>query len=132
MTNFMYVLFSILENCPDKGEDFLVKAFIEPNYEVFNYSYTFNASGEIVNCIPRNFTDRSRNEMQRYRRIAIESVYDYNLKDNRNISDNLTSEEESLLNGVCEKINADVDRENVKANVVSLMEHVQNRLIAEM
>ncbi len=132
MANFMYVLYTILENCPDKGEDFLVKAFIEPNYEVFNYTYIFNASGEIVNRSPRNFTDRSRNEMQRYRRIAIESVYDYNLKDNRNISDNLTSEEESLLNCICKKINKAVGQEDVKTNVVSLMEQIQNRLIAEL
>ena len=48
MANFMFILLTILETCPENGEDFLVAAFLEPNYDYFKYSYTFNAKGEIM------------------------------------------------------------------------------------
>ena len=91
MANFMFILWSILDQCPENGEDFLAKAFLEPNYKYFNNSYSFSADGNIVSTSPRHFTDRNQYETDRYRRIAIEAVYDYNDKDNRHLDPTLSA-----------------------------------------
>ena len=53
---------------------------------------------EIISKEPRHYTDRNQNETDRYRRIAINSVFDYNDKDNRHTAPDLTNEELDILN----------------------------------
>ena len=77
MANYMFILLTILKTCPNNGEDFLVSAFLEPNYDYFKYSYIFNGKGEIISKTDRHYTDRNQYETDRYRRIAIQAVYDY-------------------------------------------------------
>ena len=129
MTNFMFILWFILENCPQNGENFLVSAFLEPNYIYFNYSYCFNENGEITEQIPRHFTDRNQNETDRYKRIAIDSVYDYNNKENRNISSSLTTDEMNTLKKICCNIENEVEIFISKYNLQQLMDIIQTRLI---
>lgn len=132
MANFMYILKTILEKCPSTGEDFLVKAFLEPNYHYFEYSYTFNDKGEIIKKEPRHFTDRNQYETDRYKRIAIESVFDYSEKDNRNNKHDLSSIEESALTQLCNQINSSSDLQKNKAAVVALVEQIERRIIKTM
>lgn len=129
MANFMYILLYILENCPNNGENFLVKAYLEPNYHYFNYSYKFNENGDIVSKEKRHFTDRNQYETDRYKRIAIESVYDYNEKDNRQNTNDLTSKEHLTLAKICQSIETGLNIEQKKTLIQNLIESIENRII---
>ncbi len=129
MANYMFILWYIMENCPRNGEAFLIKAFLQPNFEYFNYSYTFNSRGEIIGKIPRHYTARSENETERYCRIAIDAVYDYMDKDNRNTAAYLNRSEMSFLGKICDSINSGMNLNVVKRKVVELLENIQQRII---
>ncbi len=129
MANFMFILLTILETCPKNGENFLVSAFLEPNYDYFKYSYTFNEKGEIIAKTDRHYTDRNQYETDRYRRIAIESVYDYNEKDNRHNKNDLTSSEFATLKSTCATIESGTSFTNCKQLLINLMEMIQKRII---
>lgn len=129
MANFMFILWTILDKCPENGEDFLAKAFLEPNYQYFNNSYSFNELGEIVGEKPRHFTDRNQYETDRYRRIAIEAVYDYKDKDNRHLTQNLSDRQLDLLRDICAKIAAHGYTSELKEKVVQLVENIEKETI---
>jgi Alw26I/Eco31I/Esp3I family type II restriction endonuclease len=129
MSNFMYILWYILEHCNKKGEYFLEEALLKPKYNYFQYSYTFNERGEIINKTPRHFTDRNQNETERYKRIAFKSVYYYNDKENRNIKENLTSKEKAMLNNLCQEILSGAPVKQCKKHLTELMEVIQKRII---
>lgn len=132
MSNFMYVLGEILNNCPSEGERFLTDAFLAPNYHFFNYSYSFNEKGEIINKEARHFTERNQNEYERYKRIAIDSVFDYNCKENRNVKTFLSDLEQQELKNLCKKINAQKSIEECKTDLIHLMETIEKRLISNL
>lgn len=132
MANFMYILWRVLDQCPNNGEEFLIAAFLEPNFKHFEYSYSFNKLGEIVQQNPRHHTERSKYEIARYQRIAIEAVYDYMGKDNRNISPDLTTEEDEILNKICDYINIALDIDHAKSQLKDLLVLVQRRIISHL
>lgn len=132
MSNFMYILWYILEHCNQDGEHFLEEALLKPNYDYFQYSYTFNELGEIVSINPRHFTDRNQYETERYKRIAFESVYDYNEKENRNIKAKLIDNEQRMLNKLCQEISSGVPVEQCKKLLIELMEVIQKRIISTL
>lgn len=132
MANFMFILYSILESSSEYGTAFVTEAFLKPHYDCFNYSYRFNDHGDIIAQEDRHFTDRSKNEKERYRQIAIESVYDYNDKENRHTSPDLTRLEQEALNQICLRVKAGVWQSDCKARVERLMENIQNRLIRDL
>lgn len=132
MNNYMNVLYTILEQCPNNGEAFLVKAFLEPNYTHFKYSYKFNEKGDIVESKPRHNTGRMSNEMERYKRIAIESVYDYNNKDNRNTKSDLTYSEKRKLDELCNNIERGLPKKINYQAVINLIEEIERRLISTL
>lgn len=132
MANFMFILLTILETCPKNGEDFLVSAFLEPNYDYFKYSYKFNEKGEIVAKTNRHYTDRNQYETDRYRRIAIEAVYDYSEKDNRHNKHDLTLSELAVLKSICKSIESFDSFSKNKRLVVNLMETIQKRIIRSL
>lgn len=132
MANYMYILKTILEDCPKNGEDFLVKEFLEPNYKYFDYSYEFNEKGEIIKETPRHYTGRNANETERYVRIAIESVFDYSEKDNRNNKNDLSSSECSSLNELCQQIESTTNYPKCKADLIAFVEKIEQRIIATL
>ena len=132
MSNFMYVLGEILNNCPNEGEHFLTDALLAPNYHFFDYSYSFNENGEIINKEARHFTERNQNECERYKRIAIDSVFDYNDKENRNVKTSLSNSEQQALDKLCSMINAHSSTEECKAKLINLMETIEKRLISKL
>lgn len=132
MANFMYILWYILEYAPKNGEGFLICAFLKPNFEYFEYSYTFNKLGEITSKCPRHFTDRNANETERYCRIAIEAVYDFNDKDNRQLTPQITSEEQRELATICAKIEVGRPCNEVKEDILTLVDGIQTRIIRYM
>lgn len=132
MTNFMYILRRIIEKCPNNGEYFLVKAFLEPHFEYFKYSYEFNSKGEIIAQKPRHYTERNQNETNRYVRIAIDSVFEYSEKDNRHNKPYLSSSELAALNSLCTNIENSFDVVSNKQQVVELVEAIEKRLISRL
>ena len=129
MSNYMFILWYILEKCPQNGETFLEEALLRPNYSYFDYSYSFNTRGEIISQTPRHFTDRNQNETERYKRIAIESVYDYNDKDNRNVRAAFTKNEQLQLNQLCSSINQALPIAICKQSLTTLVENIEQRII---
>lgn len=132
MANFMHILRTILESCPNYGEDFLVNAFLVSNYQYFKYTYKFNEKGEIISQKARHYTDRNQYETDRYRRIAIESVYDYSGKDNRNNKHDLTVEELSALANICSVIESGGKLDDCKKIVSQLAEKIEKRIISSL
>lgn len=137
MANFMYILYYILENCKDAGKNFLTSSLLEPNYKYFKYTYTFDEKGNIISQDNRHFTKRNAAELERYKRIAIESVYDYNDKDNRHSTPYLTDEETNKLDKICSYIlgqpyNSSITNENILSSLKSLISQIQNRLIKNL
>ena len=130
MADFMYILKTILENCPNYGEDFLVTAFLAPNYHYFKYTYKFNEKGEIISQEPRHYTARNQYETDSYRRIAIEAVYDYSDKDNRNNKHDLTTAELSSLDKICSVIEAGGSPTACRQMVSQLVEGIERRIIS--
>lgn len=132
MADFMYILWRILEECPQYGEDFLEKRLLSKHYECFNHSYEFNAKGEILAKHPRHFTDRNQNETDRYKRIAIDSVYDYNDKDNRNTASDLTQKELNTLSDLCHNLNSAHNYDATHKALVSLIESIEHRILSTL
>ena len=132
MANFMYILYSILESCPNNGKSFLIKAFLEPHYDYFKYSYKFNSRGEIIDQKPRHYTGRNQDEIDRYIRIAIESVFDYHEKNNRNNKHNLSSSEIILLSNICSHIENSLNIPINKQEVIYLVEMIEKRIISSL
>ena len=128
MSNFMYILWFIAENCA-LGADFLTQEFLQDNAKYFDYSYEFDSFGNIVRTTPRHFTDRNQGEIERYFRIAIDSVYDYNSKENRNVKNDLTHGEYNQLCHICLLINQGKNLEICKNGVVALVREIEIRLI---
>ncbi len=132
MSNFMFLLYHILQNCSERGEIFLVEAFLQPHYHSFDFSYTFNEKGEILDQKPRNYTGRSENEANRYQRIAITTVYDYHEKENRNVNPDLTYAELDFLHKICADINSGMASPMVKQKAIEFMKRVQARIIRKL
>lgn len=132
MSNFMYVVWHILEVCSKKGEEFIEKTLLEENYETFNFNYTFNSYGEVIKESPRNFTERSKNETNRYRRIAIDSIYEYMEKDNRHINPHLSKNEYTDLDILCQDILNSESYESSYEKLNQLIQNIQNRLIMNL
>lgn len=132
MTDFMYILRCILESCPKYGEEFLIRAFLEPHYAYFKYSYEFNSKGEIIKQKPRHYTDRNQHETNRYVRIAIDSVFEYSEKDNRNNKPDLSVIETRLLSTLCNEIEQTPNLDANKKSIVILVETIEKRIIASL
>lgn len=132
MANYMFVLQTILELCPNRGEDFLISAFLKPNYKYFAYSYQFNDKGEIIGKDKRHYTDRNQHETDRYKRIAIDSVYDYAEKENRNSTQDLNPSELQNLKLICNCIESNEPDKVNKQRIVSLMESIEKRIISSL
>lgn len=125
----MYILWIILEQCQNNGVAFLEEALLKPKQVFFDYSYTFNAQGDILSQIPRHHTERNQNEGERYKRIAIESVYEYNNKNNRNIKNNLIDSEMQMLSKLCNDINNHTPLPLCISELSTLVETIEKRII---
>ncbi len=129
--NFMFILYSILTLCPKNGKNFLIQAFLEPKRNYFNWTYNFNNMGEVVSQKPRHFTVRNQDEFDRYKRIALESVFEYNKKDNRKNNSDLNSGECVKLAQICQYIEANAPNAQVITLFNELMAMIQIRLISK-
>ena len=129
MSNYMFILWTISKKCKLKGKKFLINTFLKPKFKFFDYDYSFNANGEIVKMTPRHKTDASKNELDRYIRIAFEAINDYNNKENRSLKHSLDKADLILLNKICNLINAKTKDEVVQKQLENLVISIQNKLI---
>lgn len=132
MANFMYILWYIMENTNGKGEQVLADVFLKPKYKYFQYEYEFNEIGEITATHARHFTERSANEFERFVRIAIEAVYDFNNKANRHVSPDLNNAEMSMVRTICGDIVSAAAPGAISAKIRNLMQVVQEREMAHL
>ena len=127
MANYMFMLYVILNNTDDAGKSFLIKNVLSKNFDCFNYSYTFDDKGNIITKSERHYTDRSKEELDRYIRIAFDSVYSFQTKDNRNMKNDLTKTEMDCLHTLLDEIK---DKEDYAySHFVELNRRIQLRLI---
>ena len=97
--------------------------------DCFNYNYTFDPYGNITSKHLRHKTDASRDEFNRYIRIAFESINDYNKKDNRNIKNNLDKKDLEVLSNICTMINQNMNNTLITKKIQNLMINIQIKLI---
>ena len=129
MSNFMFILWYIQTSCGKKGKEFLISSFLQPKFDCFNYDYTFDYYGNITSKKVRHKTDASKNEFNRYIRIAFESINDYNKKENRNVKNNLDKNDLKTLSDICEKINKNENKQTIINQIQHLMVKLQIKLI---
>ena len=68
----------------------------------------------------------------RYKRIAFESIRDYNEKGNRNLKPNLTLNEIQQLDDICVSISSEEKVEVLKNKIVKLLDGIQKRIISKL
>lgn len=129
MTNFMFILWTINNKCKTKGKKFLIKTFLEPKFDYFNFDYSFNVNGEITQKTLRHKTNSSKNEISRYIRIAFEAINDYNKKDNRNLKNNLDEVDLNSLYEICILINKNYEQNIIVSHLQKLIISIEQKLI---
>lgn len=87
--------------------------------------------GKVISKKTRHFTARNQNEFDRYKRIALESIYEYNKKDNRKNNSDLNRDECAKLAQICQYIEANIPNTQVIALFNELMAMIQIRLISK-
>lgn len=132
MSDFMYVLWCVLMNCSDNGKSFLISRFLSKQEDYFEYDYAFTENGNIISKTPRHTSARRSGEIDRYYRIALQSVFDYNDKSNRNVQPDLTDLEQELLGKVCQAINRNYWSHSTRNLFLKLCFMIQNRLIYQL
>lgn len=132
MTNFMHLLYMIISQTGDTGIELLAEFFLKPNYQYFEYEYEFNNLGEIISQIPRHRTERSKGDMNRYKRVAIESVIEYVEKENRNLKPTISSTNINAIKSIISKIKQNEDAATIKSAIVTVMKNIQADTIATL
>lgn len=132
MANYMYILRSILEASPTNGGAFLQDTFLRPHFEEFAHTYAFNEQGDIIACSPRHITESSQNEMERYCRIAFDSVFEYAEKENRNMAPKLSETQMGELCYLCLCIQRKEDITVLTTHLAALVNEIQADLIKTM
>lgn len=129
MTNFMEVLWQIINNTGNNGMTFLIETILKPKFYYFEFSYGFNELGEIINKSKRHKTKAAEQEQDRFIRIAFESVNDYYEKENRNVKVTLDNKDFRLLESICDDIKNKVDYSSVNNKLIQLVNQMQDKLI---
>lgn len=129
MSNFMFILWYLMEFA-DGGREFLIRTLLAPQFRDFSSSYTFNEQGDIIRKEERHFTERNVHELERYIRVAVDSVYDFQAKENRNLCNDLTEGELEALDHLCDTITQTIPCAAMELK--ALMLRIQGRLIQNM
>lgn len=132
MTNFMYLLYEILIQTEDAGKELLTEFFLAPNYKCFEYDYQFNRLGEIISQTPRHRTERSKGDMERYKRIAMDAVINYVEKENRNLKPSISQPNMKSIQAIITLIKNNGDKEEIKQSIIQTINAIQEDLITAM
>lgn len=130
ITNFMHLLYKIVAATGNTGESILASIFLLPIYTAyFDFDYTFDSDGNILQQTPRNRTERAVDEYERYKRVAIDSLNDYSLKTNRKIKPKISSTSNRAIDSIISLINNDAPKEQIKSAIVDTMTAMQQEII---
>ncbi|UTH01831.1 hypothetical protein KFV05_08915 [Macrococcoides canis] len=80
---YMKLLYSILLFPDNIGEKFLIEKIIRPKMEYFKYDYLFDNDGNIINKTPRKVNESNKKEFERFIKVSIKSLHDFEEKTNR-------------------------------------------------
>lgn len=129
MVNYMFILWKILVES-NNGQKFLEDMLLTPKYECFKYSYEFDdVTGKLIKKSPRHFTERNQFELNRLKRIAITSVYNFISKGNRNVKPYITEAEEADIDRICHSIEDTKNFKTALSAFQKLMIKIQERII---
>jgi len=128
MTNFMFVLKTIIDKTEELGEAFLYNELIAPKADSFEHVYNFESDGSFT-MTPRHRTERSANEFERFKRIALTAVTEYSEKTNRNINPDLSHAEKLVLNKLCEDLASGASNSHCRKKLNDIMVSSQSRLM---
>ncbi len=125
----MFLFMSLLQQLKNSknGEKFLVSKLLEPKYDYFNYEYTFEENGQIATQTLKNKTDATKNEYDRFERIALTSIDEYIEKNNRRINIQFSDKEQKAIKSLVDLLdNKKYDQALIE--LYSVVEAIQNRL----
>ena len=126
-SSHVYCLFLIIENTGKNGKLFLENFYLKPKMNDFMYDYDFNPDGTFKRS-KRNITDSTNKEYSRFKRIAFESIYDYQDKENRNIKNTSFKSINNDLKKLYQGIKADPHDINNKCLFESIIEILEKEL----
>ena len=129
--NYLFVLKLIVDTAGDLGSDFLIQTIIKPKYADFLYAYKFDNNGNITKQTPRSFTERSKYEMERFTRIAIEALRDFENKENRRSTNCVSENEKAEVVALSKNLTAD-RFESAYRKLKSIVCGIEERLLQVM
>lgn len=132
MTNFMHLLYRIIIGTGEVGKSLLADFFLSQNYKYFEYDYEFNDLGEIIKQTPRHRTERSKGDIERYKRIAFESVIEYVEKENRNLKSTISTKNSNEIEQIIININNNIGGDLIKQNIIKIMDSIQSDIIDQI
>ena len=109
------------------GIEFITEILLKPKYKYFEIDYDFNADGSYSKK-NRHITERASDEFERMKRISLDSLDEYDSKDNRNMTADFSEREKVEIDEICQTIQ---NKNFSKANnlLVDLMRKIQERLL---
>ena len=125
----MFLFMSLLQQLKNSknGEEFLVSKLLKPKYDYFNYEYTFEKNGQIATQTLKNKTYATKNEYDRFERIALTSIDEYIEKNNRRINVQFSDKEQKAIKSLVDLLdNKKYDQALIE--LYSVVEAIQNRL----
>lgn len=125
MTNFLNILCILKKLKNGIGIDFITEKLIQSKMKYFEVDYNFNADGSYTEKA-RHITERASDEFERMKRISLDSLDDYNNKDNRNMNSDFTKLEDNKIAGICEVVKRR-DFDSAYSLLKSLMKEIQER-----
>lgn len=132
-SNLRYFMFIVREikHCAKKnGKNFLIKNLLKPKFKYFEYSYKFNEYGEITLRKKRKANDLARKEIDRYIRIAFDSVEDFYSKENRKTETIFYESEKQKVKKLINEIESG-NFDSADILLKKIVEEIEERIILE-
>lgn len=129
MTDFLTILCHIKQINNETGIDFLTETLMLPKYKYFEIDYDFKSDGSYT-IKNRHLTERASEEFERMKRISLNSLDEYDSKDNRNMNADFTESEDVNISEICKNVQQK-DFSNAFILLQSLMKEIQKRLLTE-
>ncbi|MGL5712942.1 MAG: hypothetical protein ACRCXT_16820 [Paraclostridium sp.] len=123
--NYMEILY-IIKN--KTGIDFLYNVLIKHKEEYFDYDYKFDENGYPINIHRKARTDLYYKEIARLCRVSLESIDEYNSKENRNLKCDLNDEQVEMLKALVVMIRTGNYQKSLE-RLKELISNIQYRLI---